>query len=95
MHILADPATAGLHFLSGTPGSGETFTTKYLCHTYVASQKKVLLTGTTDAAATRLDTSANTVHSAFRIPNTGAYTFPLQVLQTCNTNPCSLQTLSS
>lgn len=59
-----DQAT-GLHVLSKAPGSGKTFLTQFLAHNWRTSGKKVLLLATTGAAAVRLSSTANTIHSVF------------------------------
>jgi hypothetical protein len=56
-----------LHLLSGTPGAGKSFLTKYLAHHLRKSEKTVQLTATTGAATTRLSTFARTVHKVVNI----------------------------
>jgi signal recognition particle GTPase len=65
----------GLCILSGPPGTGKTWLTKKLIHSLRQSGKKVIVTATTGAAATRLSKFASTVHSALAIPLEGNY-FP-------------------
>jgi hypothetical protein len=48
----------GLHCLTGTPGSGKTFTTQYLIHYWRSIGKRVLMVASTGAAAARLGPSA-------------------------------------
>jgi hypothetical protein len=67
--IRANPT--GMHIISGCPGSGKTFLTKYIAHHFQSTGKHVLLCATTGAAATRLGPSATTVHTAFALPRKG------------------------
>jgi hypothetical protein len=62
-------ARPGLHVITGAPGAGKTFMTKYLAHYFRAQGKRVYLAATTGAAAVRLAPGdAQTVHSAFALP---------------------------
>lgn len=61
-------AESGLHLITGGPGCGKTFLTKFLARAWCQGNKTVILTATTGAAATRLSRFATTVHSAFHIP---------------------------
>jgi ATP-dependent exoDNAse (exonuclease V) alpha subunit len=70
----------GLCILSGPPGTGKTWLTKKLIHSLRQSGKKVMVTATTGAAATRLSKFASTVHSALAIPLEGSYFPSLSVL---------------
>jgi hypothetical protein len=67
--IMAQPY--GVHVISGCPGSGKTFLTKYITHHLQLQSKRVLLSATTGAAATRLGASATTAHTAFALPYKG------------------------
>lgn len=58
----------GLHFLTGGPGSGKTYVTKYLLQTFINESVAFLATATTGAASTRIGLGATTVHATFAIP---------------------------
>ena len=77
IEVLSNPATKGIHVLSGTPGSGKTLCTKFIARKILESQRKVMLSATTGSAASQLAATANTVHSAFSISQTGQYMTPL------------------
>ena len=67
----------GLHFLTGGPGSGKTFTIKYLLQSLANDNIPFLACATTGAAATRIGFGATTMHDAFGIPPKSAYLRPL------------------
>ncbi|KAL3155151.1 hypothetical protein ABBQ38_011207 [Trebouxia sp. C0009 RCD-2024] len=69
----------GLHFLSGGPGCGKTFTIAYLIHSLNNAHIPCLPCATTRAAATRIGLGATTLHSSFSIPARNAYLSPLPV----------------
>lgn len=63
----------GLFVLSGGPGTGKTFVTRYLIHQWRQMKVPMVLAATTGAAATRISKAAQTVHTAFQIPLEGMY----------------------
>lgn len=63
----------GLHFLSGGPGCGKTFTITYLTHSFNNRHVSCLPCATTGAAATRIGLGATTLHSIFSIPARNAF----------------------
>jgi len=67
----------GISVLSGGPGTGKTFVTRHLIHQWRKLGKRIVITGTTGPAATRLSAAARTVHSAFAIPTGGQFLTPL------------------
>jgi ATP-dependent exoDNAse (exonuclease V) alpha subunit len=67
----------GLHVVSGAPGAGKTFLTRYLAMQLAMRGKQVALYATTGAAASRLSRYATTVHAGFGIPAVGTIA-PLQ-----------------
>jgi ATP-dependent exoDNAse (exonuclease V) alpha subunit len=68
---------SGIAVLSGGPGTGKTFVTRHLIHEWRKLGKRLVITGTTGPAATRLSAAARTVHSAFAIPTGGQFLTPL------------------
>lgn len=71
-------AGTGLHVLSGAPGSGKTYLTKKLAWHLRSTGRRVLLCGSTGAAAVRLCETAVTLHKAIDAPWQGArYWHPL------------------
>ena len=81
MEDLLQPNAAGLHVLSGPPGTGKNFCIQHLTKQAMQNGRKVMLCATTGAAAIRLSVTAKTVHSAFNINLTGMYMTPLS--ETC------------
>lgn len=67
----------GLHFLTGGPRSGKTFTIKYLLQSFANENVPFIACATTGAAATRIGFGATTMHDAFGIPPKNAYLRPL------------------
>ena len=74
-HMLAD--AHGLHFLTGGPGNGKTFTIKYILQSLANDNVPFIACATTGAAATRIGFGATTMHDAFGIPPKSAYLRPL------------------
>jgi hypothetical protein len=64
-------AEGGLHVLSGAPGAGKTFLTRYIALQLTLKGQRVALFATTGAAAARLSRFATTVHTGFGIPTGG------------------------
>ena len=60
---------AGLHVVSGPPGSGKTFLVRILGHHLESTlDANIVYAATTGVAALRLHPSARTAHSAFKLP---------------------------
>jgi ATP-dependent exoDNAse (exonuclease V) alpha subunit len=71
----------GLHVLSGGPGCGKTFLTHVLTRTFRAAGKHVMLLGSTGVSASRLDSTATTVHAACSMGRAGTvFWTPLSVV---------------
>ena len=60
-------ARGGVHFLTGGPGCGKSFTAQQLIHWGRHNGKRMVLCATTGAAAVRLSAFASTVHSGFAV----------------------------
>ena len=67
----------GLHFLTGGPGCGKTFTIKYLLQSLVNDNIPFLACATTGSAATRIDFGASTLHDVFGINSRSSFLRPL------------------
>lgn len=61
-------ATHGMFVITGGAGTGKTWLTRAIAAHFVQQGHGVVLSATTGAAATRLSSAANTVHSTFSIP---------------------------
>ncbi|KAL0038301.1 hypothetical protein WJX77_001290 [Trebouxia sp. C0004] len=70
----------GLHLLTGGPGSGKTYVTKYLLETYLDTSVAFLATATTGTAATRMGIGASTVQTTFAILAKKLTTLPIESL---------------
>ena len=74
-------ARAGVHVVSGGPGTGKTFVLKHLVHLFRKQGRKAVVAATSGPAATRISKWAQTVHSAFGVfgeqGNKGKYLSPL------------------
>jgi hypothetical protein len=65
--ILSQPKPRGLKILTGDPGCGKSFLTRHIARRAVAAGLNVLPCASTGAAAVRLSTVAQTVHTTFAI----------------------------
>jgi hypothetical protein len=63
--------STGIYILTRSPSCGKSFFIGFMKQYWDKQGKKILLTATTGVAAIRLDLSASTVYTAFKIPRSG------------------------